>query len=157
MNGAVYFSLGSNVLSSNLDNKTLDAIVAALKSLPYNVLWKFEADILQKKPKNVLTRKWFPQKDILGKFILIPEQQNIFFFILEDHSNIKAFVTQGGIHSVEEAILAGVPMIGIPFMSDQPKNIMSLVRRGAAIRLNFKELTKQSLREAIIEIATNQR
>lgn len=67
------------------------------------------------------------------------------------------FVTQGGIHSVEEAITRGIPMVGIPFMSDQPKNVNNLVKLGAAIRLNHKDLTAETLRYAILQVAKNKR
>jgi glucuronosyltransferase len=43
-------------------------MVEALGELPYTVLWKWESDRLPGKPNNVVTRKWFPQQDILGKW-----------------------------------------------------------------------------------------
>lgn len=36
--------------------------------LPQKVLWKLESDQpLSNKPKNVITRKWFPQYDVISK------------------------------------------------------------------------------------------
>lgn len=49
-----------------LPDETRREILAALTELPYNVLWKWEADHLPGKPKNVYTRKWLPQQDVLG-------------------------------------------------------------------------------------------
>lgn len=65
--GVVYFSLGSNVLSSNTAPEFLNAIKEAMSELPYDFMWKWETDDLPNKPQNVLIRKWFPQQDILGK------------------------------------------------------------------------------------------
>lgn len=48
-------------------------------------------------------------------------------------------------------------MVGIPFISEQPKNIRNLVRWGAAVRLNKEDLTADALKNAIIEVATNRR
>lgn len=64
--GFVYFSLGSNVKSSQLASDMLEKITKALEKVPYNVLWKFEKDELLGKPKNVMIKKWLPQQDVLG-------------------------------------------------------------------------------------------
>ena len=64
-NGVVYFSLGTNVRSANLDTNVIKIIKEVLSELPYNVLWKWESDDFPDKPKNVMTRKWLPQQDVL--------------------------------------------------------------------------------------------
>lgn len=64
--GAVYFSLGSNVFSKNLPLEKRKMILEALAELPFKVLWKFEADDLEEKPKNVKIAKWVPQPDVLS-------------------------------------------------------------------------------------------
>ncbi|GLH09947.1 Uncharacterized protein GBIM_14958 [Gryllus bimaculatus] len=64
--GAIYFSLGSNVRSDKLSLATRKAIIEAFAELPQRVLWKFESD-LPDAPKNVKISKWLPQNDILGK------------------------------------------------------------------------------------------
>lgn len=81
------------------------------------------------------------------------KQQSIF----SAHPNIKVFVTQGGLQSAEEAIVNGVPIVGIPFISDQPQNVAAFVTKGMGIRLNSESLTKTNLRDAIIEVAENKR
>lgn len=65
--GVVYFSLGTNIKISQLDNRTLETILNALRNIPYKVLCKFEVDELPERPKNVILKKWMPQQDILGK------------------------------------------------------------------------------------------
>ncbi|KAG5871832.1 hypothetical protein JTB14_036484 [Gonioctena quinquepunctata] len=137
--GVVYFSLGSNVKSANISEKTRDVIIQALSELPYKVLWKWETDYLPGQPDNVLTRKWIPQQDVLG------------------HPNIKAFVTQGGLQSIEEAICNEVPMVGLPFITDQPYNVRKLQDFGIAIGLDHKTMTKDQLKKAILEVAENKK
>lgn len=66
--GVVYFSMGSNVKSKDLSNETRNVIMETFSQLPYNVLWKFEADDLPGKPENVKIIKWAPQQDVLSKF-----------------------------------------------------------------------------------------
>ncbi|CAG9854774.1 unnamed protein product [Phyllotreta striolata] len=133
--GVVYFSLGSNVKSTYLSVEVRQEIIKALGELPYNVLWKWESDHLPDRPPNVLTRKWLPQQDILG------------------HPNIKAFVTQGGLQSIEEAITNEVPLVGIPFITDQPSNIKRIVELGMGQMVEHQTLTKEKLKEAILEVA----
>lgn len=67
------------------------------------------------------------------------------------------FITQGGVHSVEEAILNGIPVVGIPFMVDQPKNVKNLEKWGAAIRLDHRNLSADILRKSILDAANDHR
>ena len=54
---------------------------------------------------NVKTMDWAPQADILG------------------HPNVRAFVTQGGINSMYEAMHNAVPVAVIPQIGDQVYNL----------------------------------
>nr|XP_023019250.1 UDP-glucuronosyltransferase 2B2-like [Leptinotarsa decemlineata] len=137
--GVVYFSLGSNVKSANLTSRMRDVIMGAFSEVPYNILWKFETDDLSGRPDNVLTRKWLPQQDVLG------------------HPNIKAFITQGGAQSIEEAIYNEVPMIGIPFITDQPTNVRRVVDLGMGLGLDYRTMTKGQLKNAIQEVIENKK
>uniref|UniRef100_A0A1I8NMW5 UDP-glucuronosyltransferase n=1 Tax=Stomoxys calcitrans TaxID=35570 RepID=A0A1I8NMW5_STOCA len=64
--GVIYFSLGSNVKSEDLDKHVLNAFLEAFRELKFKVLWKFENDELPNKPENVILRKWFPQPSVLA-------------------------------------------------------------------------------------------
>lgn len=65
--GVIYFSLGSMLQAKTLPDDKRDAFLQAFSELPQRVLWKWEADTLPGKPKNVWTEKWYPQNDILSK------------------------------------------------------------------------------------------
>lgn len=69
--GFIYFSLGSNVRSKELNQATLTAIVQAFKEVPYKIVWKFEGDDLPGKPDNVKLVRWAPQQIVLSKSLLI--------------------------------------------------------------------------------------
>nr|CAH7722340.1 unnamed protein product [Callosobruchus chinensis] len=129
--GVIYFSLGSNVLSAGLPENLRKVLMEAFSELPYQVLWKFEDDKLPGRPKNVEIRKWLPQQDVL------------------------VFLTQSGLQSIEEAISRGVPMVGMPFISDQAWNIRRLVEEGAAVGLEHSTLTKEELKSALLEVINN--
>lgn len=62
---------------------------------------------------------------------------------------------QGGIQSIEEAIFNEVPMVGMPFLADQPHNVKKLVALGVAQMVNTDKLSKRALVKAILEVADN--
>lgn len=43
------------------------AFIEALGDIPQRVLWKYESENIKEIPKNVMLRKWFPQRSILGE------------------------------------------------------------------------------------------
>lgn len=84
-NGAIYVSLGSNVLITKLSNHQFNAIVNSFESHPnIRILIKSDEHIIipSHKESNVLVEPWFNQQSILA------------------HKNIKLFVTHGGLLSI---------------------------------------------------------
>lgn len=69
--GAVFFSLGSNLQSKDIPTYKLEQILNAFRKLKVNILWKFEDENLANMPKNLKIGKWFPQQSILGKNLFI--------------------------------------------------------------------------------------
>lgn len=64
--GAVYFSMGSNLRSDFMSEEKVQQILAAFAKLPQRILWKWESSDLPNISKNVKVAKWMPQQDILG-------------------------------------------------------------------------------------------
>ncbi|KAJ8948051.1 hypothetical protein NQ314_008477, partial [Rhamnusium bicolor] len=112
--GFIYFSLGTNIRSKDLDEQTLRTLNEVFEEVPYKVLWKFEADELPGKPENIKLIKWAPQQNVLS------------------HPNIKLFITQAGLQSMEETITSEVPCVVIPIYADQEKNAKLMKRKGFA-------------------------
>jgi glucuronosyltransferase len=69
--GVIFFSMGSNLKSSQLPTEKLLAIVEAFSKLKQRVLWKWEKETLPGNLSNVRVAKWLPQSDILGKKLYI--------------------------------------------------------------------------------------
>lgn len=137
--GAIYFSLGSNVKSKNISPATRKAIIEAFSQLTkYKVLWKFEDDEMPDKPSNVKISKWVPQQDVLR------------------HKNVKVFITQAGVQSLEEALYARVPMIAIPYFGDQDANAKRLEQKGLGLCLDHHTLTAEQFKQALLEVMLNE-
>ncbi|CAG2057700.1 unnamed protein product [Timema podura] len=83
--------------------------------------------------------KWMPQQDVLR------------------HPKMKAFISQGGLQSAEEAILMGVPLIGIPFFADQDLNVKMIVERGIGLKIEFTEVTKENVLKSLKSIIYDNR
>ncbi|KPJ19199.1 Ecdysteroid UDP-glucosyltransferase [Papilio machaon] len=138
-NGVIYFSFGTNVRPSLLDPAKIDMFHKVFAELPYNVIWKWDDESLKPRSDNVRIFKWLPQSDLLR------------------HPNIKLFITQGGLQSTDEAITAGVPLVGIPMLGDQWYNVEKYVYHKIGVRLDFEELTEEKLKKALLDVAGNER
>ncbi|XP_069686167.1 UDP-glycosyltransferase UGT5-like [Periplaneta americana] len=136
--GVIYLSLGSNVLSDEMLAEKRQMFLDAFSELPqFKVLWKWESDKLPGKPNNVKVAKWLPQQHVLS------------------HPNIKLFMYQGGLQSTEEALHASVPVVAIPFFADQNKIVRNMAEFGAAVYVEFNDLSKEIILEAINEAMYN--
>ncbi|KAF2883522.1 hypothetical protein ILUMI_22651, partial [Ignelater luminosus] len=71
------------------------------------------------------------------------------------HPNLRLFITQGGVQSIEEAIYDHIPMLGLPFFMDQPTNVKRMIAKGLGLSLDYKTLDKKTLKETILEIINN--
>ena len=62
------------------------------------------------------------------------------------------FVTHGGMNSVSEALAYGVPMVVIPFVSDQPVNARCMEKLGVAKRLEYSSIDRVMLKDTVLSI-----
>jgi glucuronosyltransferase len=65
------------------------------------------------------------------------------------HPNVRVFITHGGLLGTQEAVHAGVPMVGIPFFMDQEQNVMNCVSKGVSVMLKYDSVTKESVTNAL--------
>ena len=98
---------------------------------------KWEADVLDGKPDNVLIGKWLPQDDILA------------------HPNVKLFISHCGLGGVVESKCHGVPIVGMPLFGDQMGNLDAILAEGWAVKVDFATITEDNLMTAIQEVLQN--
>ncbi len=60
------FTLGSFVSVSSMPKETVDTFFRVFAKLPQRVIWKWEADIPENIPPNIMMVDWLPQQDLLG-------------------------------------------------------------------------------------------
>lgn len=136
--GVVYFSFGSTVKIASLPEHIKYAFIEALAQIPQRVLLKYE-DEMENIPKNIMIKKWLPQREILL------------------HPNVKLFISHGGISGLYEAIDGGVPILGFPLFSDQPRNIANLVDAGMVISMDILTITKDTFLKNVLELLNNEK
>ena len=92
----------------------------------------FDISRLKHIPKNFVIRNRVPQITVLKQASL--------------------FITHGGMNSVSEAMVSGVPLLAIPFVSDQPVNARQVEKLGLGKVLDYKTITADALRDAAFAV-----
>ncbi|CAD7087507.1 unnamed protein product [Hermetia illucens] len=135
--GVIFFSLGSNAKSSDRDPERMRKIFNVFSTLKQKVIWKWESGDYPGNASNIFYGAWLPQDDILA------------------HPNLRLFVSHCGLGSVVESKFHGVPVLAIPLFGDQFSSAKAMVDEGFAVQVSYKDLTEESLRNAIKEVLGN--
>lgn len=123
---------------SEITSDRLAAILTVFGKLKQKVVMKWELDTPPtEKPANVFISKWLPQDDILA------------------HPSLRLFITHCGLGGIGEAKYHGVPIVGIPFFADQPKNLAEVKKEGWAVELSYTNINEVTFSQAINEVLTN--
>ncbi|KAK2706103.1 UDP-glucosyltransferase 2-like isoform X3 [Artemia franciscana] len=139
VDGFIVFGLGSIIKASDMPVEIQKMFLNAFSRLKQRVIWKWETDNFDVIPDNVKLVKWLPQQDLLG------------------HPNIKAFLSHGGLLSIQEAVYHGVPLIGLPLGSDQDVNVAKCVKDGYALSLEWGDISEEKIFDAIQSVVYNPR
>lgn len=71
------------------------------------------------------------------------------------HKKVKLFITQCGQQSWEEAVDRGVPILAIPFMTDQYGNAIKVENRRIGRNIDINQMTEEMLTANILELINN--
>ncbi|MBN3301587.1 2-hydroxyacylsphingosine 1-beta-galactosyltransferase [Amia ocellicauda] len=136
-NGFVLVSFGAGVkyLSDDIARK----LAGALGRLPQKVIWRFSGITPSNLGNNTKLVEWMPQNDLLG------------------HSNIRAFLSHGGLNSIYEAMYHGIPVVGIPLFGDHYDTMTRVEAKGMGIMLEWKKMSEDDLYEAMVKVITDGR
>ena len=77
--------------------------------------------------------------------------------ISTEHANVRVFLTHAGSFGTNEAMWAGLPMVGIPLFEDQMDNMVRVEARGAGLTVDIASLTSETLSETIRRVMTEPR
>ncbi|OXA63768.1 UDP-glucuronosyltransferase 1-6 [Folsomia candida] len=137
--GFILFSLGTIINTNTISIEKRNIFMNTFSKLTeYGIIWKWDDSSIHT-PSNIFISNWVPQEDLLR------------------HPNIKLFITHCGLGGTEEAILNGIPMLGMPLVGDQPLNAKQAERLGILKVLDWNEITEEALLHGIQEVLENKK
>lgn len=132
----VYVSLGTIIKgAASFFQNCMEAFCNEDVELIISVGQQFNINKLKNIPPNVHVYKSVPQLKVLKM--------------------ADVFVTHGGMNSVSEALFYGVPMVVIPFVSDQPVNARCVEKLGVGKALAYSKVNKASIKENVMSVLSN--
>ena len=132
----IYISLGTIIKgAASFFQNCVEAFRSEDVDLIISVGQQFNIGKLKSIPANVYVYKSVPQLKVLQM--------------------ADVFVTHGGMNSVSEALYYGVPMVVIPFVSDQPVNARCVEKLGVGKILTYSEVNKMSMKESVLSVLSN--
>ncbi|CAD6193418.1 unnamed protein product [Caenorhabditis auriculariae] len=145
--GVIFFSMGTIANTTILPKGIMSNFLKITSNFPdYHFLVRIDKyDQATKKEAekfpNVYVSDWFPQIAVLS------------------HQRLRAFITHAGYNGIMEAARAGVPLITVPFMFDQPRNGRAVQRAGWGVLRNKRQFVHdpEAIESAIREILTDTR
>lgn len=78
----------------------------------------------------------------------------ILFVHSVDHPNCRLFITHGGLHSLLESVNSSVPVVGLPFFSDQQHNMALVEYYEIGLTLQTDEI-ETNLLKTVQEVLKN--
>uniref|UniRef100_A0A1I7YQ59 glucuronosyltransferase n=1 Tax=Steinernema glaseri TaxID=37863 RepID=A0A1I7YQ59_9BILA len=137
----VLMSFGSVAHAPDMPNSWKKAFMGAFAKFPdVKFIVRYAADDLKDvASKNVHFSEWIPQSDLL------------------QHPKTAAFITHGGYNSLQEAIIAGKPLITIPLFGDQPRNARIAQKHGIGYLITKAEVTEENLVKALKAVLTEEK
>lgn len=132
----VYISLGTVIKGAvSFFQKCVDAFYGENIDVIISVGQKFDARKLKDVPTNVHIYKSVPQIDVLKM--------------------ADVFVTHGGMNSVSEALVYGIPMVVIPLVSDQPVNARCIEKLGVGKKLDYYMINMDIIKSTVLSVASD--
>ncbi|EFP11502.1 hypothetical protein CRE_19282 [Caenorhabditis remanei] len=140
----VLVTFGSVAQVDKIHFDLLKSLLETFSKQPGLIIWQSNLSIDEIKsihnltvPPNVMVSSWVPIKELLA------------------HDNIEFLICHGGINTVNELALFGVPVLGVPLQGDQASNLARVVDLGAAELMTIIELNEGKLDEMMGKMRMN--
>ncbi|WKX92455.1 hypothetical protein Q1695_010465 [Nippostrongylus brasiliensis] len=140
----ILVSFGSVAQAHYMPMELAEMLLDTFSRSPYTVIWQtnsaFESLLWAKNivvPANVVISHWVPVKEMLA------------------HPNLQYLICHGGINTINELLLFGVPVLGVHLQGDQGSNLRRLVDLGAAEMLSMGEISRGALLPAMRQFERN--
>ncbi|XP_060527720.1 UDP-glucosyltransferase 2-like [Cylas formicarius] len=135
--GVVFVSLGTDIQPEILCHADTKTIANALGRLVQKtVIWK-NRTINTDLPENIVVHAWMPQNELLA------------------HANTKLLITTGGLLSIQEAIVHGIPVIGLPITEDHRENMKIITENKLGLQLDVTNLTEDLIYDSVTTVLNN--
>ncbi|VDK42732.1 unnamed protein product [Anisakis simplex] len=142
--GVIIVSFGNQVNCSSMTQQQARSILNALSRFhSYRIYWRLGSTLslpgisIHQIPHHINLTTFIPQNDLLA-----------------DHRT-KLLITNGGMQSIIEAFVYGVPVVGIPLYGTNRYNLMKVHNKGVGLILNKEQLSADNLYRTISEVLDN--
>lgn len=142
-NGAVHINLGDHHRCSTIHTNTVQILLEVLLNLKLKVIWtchqenEEQLNGFENISEDVMVQHLLPQTDILA------------------HPIIKVFITNGDLINIQDGISRQCPILGIPLFPNEVENVKLVEHYQIGLRLDYSNLTRDSLRWALDKILNN--
>ncbi|CAI5738053.1 unnamed protein product [Hyaloperonospora brassicae] len=132
----IFISFYTDVPSTS---ESFTTIMNALETVHARLLWKTTA-----KDKAAFDLRTRPRDSVL--FLSEGLEDAVVLALVP---GIELFITAGDFQSMQEALVVGVPILGLPHSAEQAEGVNAVVRAGAGLQLDEKTLSESSIRLAV--------
>lgn len=129
----IYISIGTVIVDSRKD--FFSKMAEALKDKPVTVVAAADPAIMDEWPDNFIVQSYVPQSQLL--------------------KHVDVVVGHGGLNTVCDTYMNGIPMLIIPMAFDQSHTAMLIDEYGCGIRIKYKRMRIKDIEYAIDELLNN--
>jgi len=129
----IYISIGTVIVDSR--KEFFSKMTEALKDKAVTVIAAADPDILEEWPDNFIVQSYVPQSELL--------------------QHVDVVIGHGGLNTVCDTYMNGIPMLVIPMAFDQSHTGALIENYGCGIRIKYKRMRVKDIEQAIDELLYN--
>lgn len=134
-NPKIYISLGTVLI--DIRKEFFSRMIEALKDKNITVVAATDPSILEKWPDNFIVQSYVPQLKLL--------------------KHIDVVIGHGGLNTVCDTYMNGIPMLIIPIAFDQSHTATLIDQYGCGIRLKYKRMKTKDIEQAVDDLLYNEK